>query len=307
MSHYLGGLNHLADQQDGWYHDHEHLDQGFVAADPFYQNFIAAYGGRYLAVRVLAPADDQSVLFALEIPPQRGPLDADERELARRLGIHIEDALRAYERVRRAQMQMLAGYQLLHTFAQPLWLIDLDRFVHEANTPAREETQRGRLLVQRGPQLAACTGKLDRDLAAMLHVLRSQPHGASRILRAQVPGELQPLWLHLSLLHPQQALGAFGGLPMVLISLFDPQQVLSFDPYALSSLLDLTPAQARVATGLAQGRTPQDIATASGTSVATVNTHLQKVLQRAGVRRTEELVRRLHEGHVLWGMSVSAD
>ena len=183
-----------------------------------------------------------------------------------------------------------------------MWLIDLDRFVHDANAAAREEAQRGRWLQQRGVHLSACSSRLDREWGACLHALRSQPHGTGLALSHQFPGESQPLRLHLSLLHPQQALGAFGGLPMVLVTLFDPQWVAVFDPYALSSLLNLTPAQARVAAGLAAGRTPQDIATAGGTSVATVNAHLHKVLQKVGAKRTEELVRWLHEGHALWSL-----
>ena len=67
------------------------------------------------------------------------------------------------------------------------------------------------------------------------------------------------------------------------------------------ALFDLTPTQARVAAGLAQGRTVDELATASGTQVSTVRTHLAAVLQRVGASRGDDLVRRLHDGHLLWG------
>lgn len=89
----------------------------------------------------------------------------------------------------------------------------------------------------------------------------------------------------------------------MLVTLFDPAQVRAFDPFALASLFGLTPAQSRVAAGLAEGRTPQEMALASGTSLATVRAHLHKVLQRMGLRRSAELVRMLHEGHVLWSQA----
>jgi DNA-binding NarL/FixJ family response regulator len=121
------------------------------------------------------------------------------------------------------------------------------------------------------------------------------------VLRQQLPELAQPLWLHLSLLRPDSSAGAFGAQPMLLATLFDPQQVPAFEPYALSSLLDLTPAQARVAAGLAQGRTAEEMAASGGTQVSTVRSHLAAVLQRVGASRGDDLVRRLHDGHLLWG------
>jgi DNA-binding CsgD family transcriptional regulator len=285
----------------GWYHDHEHLDAQFVATDPFYQHFLPAYGCRFVSGRTHAPAPDQACLFALELSPQRGPLNADERAELDRLGTHLDEALRAYERLRRARAQVLAGHQLLHDFAQPMWLIDTDRVVHDANAAALGEAQSGRLLLQRGAHLVGATARLDRALAAEIHTLAGLPHRSWRVLRQQLPALAQPLWLHLSLLRPDASAGAFGAQPMLLATLFDPQQVPAFEPYALSSLLDLTPAQARVAAGLAQGRTAEEMAASGGTQVSTVRSHLAAVLQRVGASRGDDLVRRLHDGHLLWG------
>ena len=285
----------------GWYHDHEHLDDNFVATDPFYQHFLPAYGCRFVSGRTHAPAPDQACLFALELAPDRGPLNTDERQELDRLGAHLDDALRAYERLRRARAQVLAGHQLLHTFAQPMWLIDTDRQVHDANAAAQAETLQARLLARRGPHLVATAGRLETALLAAVHQLRGQPHGSRQVLHHRLPGAALPLWLHLSLLQPQLSAGAFGAQAMLLVTLFDPQQVPAFDPYALSSLLDLTPTQARVATGLAQGPTVAQMAAASGTAVATVRSHLFSVMQRVGASRSDDLVRRLHDGHLLWG------
>lgn len=284
-----------------WFHDHEHLDAQFVAADPFYQHFLPAYGCRYASARTHAPAPDQACLFALEIPPERGPLNADERAELDRLGTHLDDALRAYERLRRQRAQVLAGHQLLHDFSQPMWLIDTDRVVHDANAAARSEGQDGRLLLQRGVHLVAATPRIDRALATAVHRLARLQHGAWQVLRQDLPGHAQPLWLHLSLLRPELSSGAFGAQPMLLATLFDPLQVPSFDPYALASLLDLTPTQARVAAALAQGLAVEQIASATGTQVSTIRSHVASVLGRVGASRSDDLVRRLHDGHLLWG------
>lgn len=288
-----------------WYHDHEHLDDNFVDQNWFYQHFAAAYGCRYLAAKMSQPTPDKAAIFALELGPQRGPLNADEREQLRRLGEHVDEALRAYERVRTMRAQELAGHQLLQDFVYPMWLIDMDRFVHYANAPAKLENEHARCLVQRGTLLAATSLRLDGLLTAQLHDLQKRGHGAAAVLPGRAAGSSEPLWLHLSLLVPEQVIGAFGAQPMVLVTLFDPAQVSALDPFALSSLLDLTPAQARVAARLAEGSTPEQIAAASSTRLATVRTHLSQVMRRVGAQRSADLVRMLQGGHALWPASAS--
>lgn len=287
----------------GWYHDHEHLDEQFVAGDPFYQHFLPAYGCRYVSGRTHAPAPDQACLFALELAPDRGPLSPDERQELDRMGTHLDDALRTYERLRRTRAQVLAGHQLLHTFAQPMWLIDADRFIHDSNAAAQAETQQARLLACRGPHLVATSNRLETALLAAVHQLRSQPHGSRRVLQHHPVGAPAPVWLHLVLLQPAGSAGAFGAVPMLLVTLFDPQQVPAFDPFALASLLGLTPTQARVATALAQGLAVEQIAAATGTRVVTIRSHVAAVLDRVGASRSDDLVRRMHDGHLLWGQA----
>jgi DNA-binding CsgD family transcriptional regulator len=58
----------------------------------------------------------------------------------------------------------------------------------------------------------------------------------------------------------------------------------------VQSLFDLTPAEARVARGLAAGKTVYDIATDGGTSANTVRTQLRAVLGKTGCSRQTEVV-----------------
>lgn len=60
---------------------------------------------------------------------------------------------------------------------------------------------------------------------------------------------------------------------------------------ALARIFGLTCAEARVLAHLADDRTPAEIGTALGVSVATVRTHLQSLFQKTGARRQPELVR----------------
>jgi DNA-binding CsgD family transcriptional regulator len=58
----------------------------------------------------------------------------------------------------------------------------------------------------------------------------------------------------------------------------------------IRSLFDLTPAEARVARGLAAGQTVKDIATESGTSANTVRSHVKVVLTKVGYNRQADVV-----------------
>jgi DNA-binding NarL/FixJ family response regulator len=58
----------------------------------------------------------------------------------------------------------------------------------------------------------------------------------------------------------------------------------------IRSLFDLTPAEARVARGLAAGQTVKVMAADSGTSTNTVRTHVNAVLTKTGYSRQADVV-----------------
>jgi hypothetical protein len=50
-------LGHLL--RDGnWVHDHQHLDEAFVATDPFFQEFLIPFGGRFASATTLIDDKD---------------------------------------------------------------------------------------------------------------------------------------------------------------------------------------------------------------------------------------------------------
>jgi DNA-binding CsgD family transcriptional regulator len=58
----------------------------------------------------------------------------------------------------------------------------------------------------------------------------------------------------------------------------------------VQSLFDLTPAEARVARGLAAGKTLENIASDASVSLNTVRTHLHHVMEKTGCNRQAEVV-----------------
>ena len=58
----------------------------------------------------------------------------------------------------------------------------------------------------------------------------------------------------------------------------------------VKSLFDLTPAEARVARDLAEGKTVADIASGAGASESTIRTHVRGVLEKTGCNRQTDVV-----------------
>lgn len=283
-----------------WVHCTDAFEDGFARRDRFYREFLPAYGLRYHAALTMPVADGVLTGLALELPPARGPLSADERQLAQRIGHHVQDALRANERVRRMAAQALSGHQLLAGFAHPMWLLGADRFVFHANPAAEAEVRDEAVAALDGRRLVLRHARADRALTERLAAMGAARHGARTVVDVRRRPSEAPCLLHLQVLEPVAVLGAFGTQPLVLATLFDPARVAALDPHALGDLLGLTPTQARVAALLADGLTAAQIGARLGIALATVRTHLRAVLGRLGAARSVDAVRALREGYALW-------
>ena len=91
-------------------------------------------------------------------------------------------------------------------------------------------------------------------------------------------------------LSPRLSLGEPWQRPMAMLMFTDPSAGFSVDWKTLQSLFGLTPAEARVAAGLAAGQSREAYATASGISKMTARAHLRAVFGKVGVNRQAELV-----------------
>jgi DNA-binding CsgD family transcriptional regulator len=289
-----------------WVHCQDVFDPAYVQRNPFYQHFLPAYETRYNATVAFEVGPTVVTGFGLELPMSRGPLNPDEREWARRLGLHMQDALKAHQRVRRLAAQALAGHGLLSSFAYPMWLLDAERCVHYNNAAAEREAERSDRIVMHGSHLRMSRQRMDQQLSDHLRTLLDGPHGGTSAINVRLNATDAVAWLHLSMLIPERVLGAFGARPMILATLFDPQEVPALDAFALARLLKLTPAQARVAARLAEGLTAEQIARQQGTTISTVRTHIRDVLSRLGAQRVADVVRMLCQGEPLWSTAPAA-
>ena len=249
-------------------------------------------GQNCLYVRFAAASGLRSV-WSLASPVGSGGWPSAQVELIEHLLPHV----RQYVRIRHA----LAGAEALGAGLTGLLdstgigVLHLDRRgrIAEANDPARDLLLRDSGLWEEGgflrAWLPADNARLQRLVSAALPRLSGQAAGGSMLVRH--PFLVQGLTLHV---HPatarQRSFGApeLGALVLVAGRLDRPQRL---DAGLVASVLGLTPAESRVAIGVAEGRTAPDIAALSGRAASSVRAHLKRIHRKLGVSRRADLVR----------------
>jgi DNA-binding CsgD family transcriptional regulator len=123
---------------------------------------------------------------------------------------------------------------------------------------------------------------------ALSQSVRASGPNAVRAIPIRARGELPPMIVHF-MPAGGDAQDIFAGASCVLIvTLLRPPLVPEAE--VLQGLFDLTPAEARVARGIAEGQTVEAIAEAFGLSRETVRSQLKAVLGKTGLVRQAELV-----------------
>jgi DNA-binding NarL/FixJ family response regulator len=141
------------------------------------------------------------------------------------------------------------------------------------------------LLLGSGRQCrAAATAETAALHAAVAEALRN---GTTTALSVARPSMKRP---YSVLISPLTETGA-QDTPSAALYVSDPDDLPLVPPDQLGRLLDLTPAEARIAHSLALGHSLDEAAAASGVTVSTARTYLKQVFVKTGTARQAELVK----------------
>lgn len=290
-------VQHL--QTGEWISCHEQFDDAFVQRDPFYRDFLMAYGGRYVSAAKVYQDDEVLAFLGIHRGCTARPLDAAELARGQRLGEHVQCALGLWRRQRQALQASLFGNALLARLGHAVLLVDEQLQLHYKNTAAEEALQRDERLKVVGRSLV-CTGAGGAD--ALLLALRRLRLGGEDAWLEPGPAQTRtvartggcdgrpPLLLLLSALRPAETMGAFGSRSLAMVLVHDPAAKQRHDPFVVASMYDLTPAESAVAVAVAEGIEVREIARRHGVAVATVRSQLHAVFSKMGVSRQSEIV-----------------
>ena len=296
----------LADVPGAWLYCHELLSDEFVARDPFYQGLIIPNGLRYVAGCKVYEDENISMVLSLHQALGSPPVSRAQTARADQLAPHLERATRLSLNSYLYSSQALVGVQIVNRLRYPVFLLKSDAHVVHMNTAARQVLQeQGTLLRLEGMRLSGTDSASARRIAGALssyhaasqtvtHAVPAQPAAqpASQILSLERAGK-RPLKGFISPLHPESVMGVFGPQRLMMAAFSDPTKSALPDASFLMAAYGLTPAEARVATQVALGKSIKQTAQELHVQPTTVRTQLDNVFRKTGTGKQSEMVAEL--------------
>ena len=263
-------------EQDFWSEDQ-------IKIDPIYRDFFHPRGLGWSAGTGLQVPTGDSIVFSVERSLERGPIEPEHVAMLNSLRPHLARSALVSARLglqrARGATEALSGLRL------PALLLTEGGMVVEANewmAPLGGEVRFGA-----GNRLALSDKAAQQMLTDALKTIDTAP-GLGRCtfpLRDELGRATQVL--HLIPIK-RSAHDIFGqSFALLMITTVSSERAPSLN--LMRSLFDLTAAEARVAQGIAAGKTLEDLAQAGGVSINTVRNQLRRVLEKTGCARQAEL------------------
>lgn len=287
-----------------WRFCHTFLDEGFVAHNPLYQEFLIPIGVRYTMGGLVDESNDSKIMLGFFRAQEHSPFGIQEQAAAKRFSPHLQRALRLHSHTQHLQAKAELGVRAIEAMAWPLLIVDGDARIQHINARAEQ------LLAIQFEGMSYRFGRLhclNAELATLVRQATSYPPigggmalnamTGARILVAPLPAASQwvrdwqkPLALVLiaentDMLSCSNSFDLdFGDWPKIGMTSSDP-----LARFAKTYLL--TTRETEVLQGLTDGLSPKEIAERDGVSRNTVRTQLASLMQKAECHSQKELVR----------------
>ena len=254
---------------------------------PFHAEYINRYGLRSFAVLALTPVGPSTIFFSIQRRQEQGNFSQREIERIAAMAPHLWRAGQLASRLAEAHADgMLDAFAMIKCGAI---LIDAMGRAIRLNEMAQHHIGRGLALVH--GHLTAyhrdANAALQRVIGSVLQpspAHEAQARGAVAIPRP----EGRPLIIHAAPV-VGSARDAFQRAKAILM-IVDPHEHREPAEPILRQAFGLTPAEARIAVGLARGQDLGEIAAMSGVSLGTARVHLKAIFAKTGIHRQPELV-----------------
>jgi DNA-binding CsgD family transcriptional regulator len=274
----------FASPHQGFLIEHDIWSDQELEAIPAYRDFLRPRGlGWSAATAICMPTNDR-ILFSVERDYVRGPVERAAVEALDELRPHlVRSALMSarlqFERAR-------AAGETLTALGLAAMILDNEGKVLSANQMI--ESLPACLIWRARGRIALADGGADKLLRESIAAIEdnSGPLVRSFPLR-DAEGRAAMVAHVIPIRRAARDIFFRGAVALVLTPVALPQA----PPIDLvRSLFDLTPAEARVARGLASGKTVDDISSDGGVSPNTVRTQVRRVLEKTGCGRQAEVV-----------------
>lgn len=270
---------------------HEHFSESFVQHDEFYQDFLLPRVGRYSIGTTVMRNPEYEVQLGITRAADAGKFGVSEQHVLAGLLPHLEKALSLTLAAAREKARCALNSVAMDVSHFGMVALSAEGVVLFANQRAETTLRLGKALRVKDGQLRAMVLADDRQLHEAIRLVAT-----TRLPRNLTLGEIG-CQLSVTLIAGSESsasAGFFFCTDVIAIMteqgckrLATVRQLMEFFGY--------TPAEARLARGLAQGESLESYADAQGVKRTTVRTQLQSVLSKSGVGTQKDLVRLIHE------------
>jgi DNA-binding CsgD family transcriptional regulator/PAS domain-containing protein len=289
----------LAARVGHWISCHEHITPAFVETNEFYQDYLIPYGARYLSAAKVFETEQYAAVLSVHTGPREQPLAENALSFLRRLTPHVSRALGLIFEYSRLSTQWTVVKATLDS-------LDHAAFVCDEKGQILVNNEAADALLQQSDGLSRESGSIWIQHQAarqrFLSLLRNEgPGNANRAnqslgkgtLLIPRPSQFSPYLMTLRLVERAQTL--FNSEQAVLwsVTVSDPVSSSAQTLRALAMRYHLTPAEAKLATYLAAGAMPGEVALQTGVRITTIRSQLSSLFAKTGTRRQSELMRLL--------------
>ena len=254
----------------------------------YYNDFLQPLDVRHHLSTTLQREGDDAVHLTFFRPKSAGVDQSEEMRLLQHVVPHLERALQIHQRLAVAEQHAQGMTQAVERSGRGVALLDRSGRVIFVNSSLEKMigTSDGLMLNKAG--FASTAREATRRLqAAIAEALRGGSGGSLAIPRTT--GAAPYAVVVSAVPAPHRELLFSDAAVIIIVS--DPSSAPAVDLKVLRETFGLTPAEARLASRLANGRTIQATAAELRISVMTARTHLKRVLQKTDTHRQSELVR----------------
>lgn len=254
----------------------------------FYQEWLRRLGIYHLLGAVFPAADGAIGVLGIHRPREAGSYTGLERQQAALVLPHLQRALRLGQRFAAVSHSHATTLQALDRLDTGVLMVDGScRVIYASHMAER--------LLRENVELAVIRGRLALRSPALHDKFLALVRGAMDTARGRIakPGAAlaiprphrMPLALEVAPLRP--TVSAFGEQqPSVLIFIRDPEAPIV--AARLCELFGLTRTEGAVAAALGRGASLENIAAGMGVGLATVRSHLKRILAKTGTHRQAE-------------------
>jgi DNA-binding CsgD family transcriptional regulator len=248
--------------------------------------------GLFNLVGALLPIDDgQFAALGIIRPVEGKRFEAPDKALLSLFLPHLRRALQIRARLLTPSVERQAARETLDRTATATLVVSRDGQVLLANRKAEQLFREADAIRSVGKRLAAVGRRAADRLSGLIRDAADTAAGtggsSGGTLALERPNRL-PLTALVAPFRPARN-GLGSALPAAILFVRDPE-MLTAAAMALQGLFGLTPAEAVVASALAEGKSVGEIGAALGVSLNTARTHVKNILAKTGTSRQSQLV-----------------